>query len=175
MTWAAASTRRAGAWGLHDVAKAELRARRSDRQAGWPWQLPTRAPTDPYVLILEHTVPQPTDSPSPKGPRGYPSEFRGHADEPRCVRHVSLGQDCRLTLRFPRQGPPGRVPLLQRYYQSATTSCRPSRRTSLPVLGNFKGGFFSFLGIPATLFCERDRRPWLDAIHWPTLVSADSV
>ena len=28
--------------------------------AGWPWRLPTRAPTDPYVLILEHTVPQPT-------------------------------------------------------------------------------------------------------------------
>ena len=37
--------------------------------------------------------------------------------------------------RFPPQGPPGRVPLLQRYYQSATTSCRPSRRTSLPSFG----------------------------------------
>jgi hypothetical protein len=31
--------------------------------------------------------------------------------------------------------PPGRVHLLQRYYQSATTSCRPSRRTSLPSFG----------------------------------------
>ena len=43
-----------------------------------------------------------------------------------------------LTASFaalPPQGPPGRVPLLQRYYQSATTSCRPSRRASLPSLG----------------------------------------
>lgn len=55
--------------------------------------------------------------------------------EPRCVRHVSLDQICRPTLRFPPQGPPGRVPLLQWYYQSATTSCRPSRRTSLPSFG----------------------------------------
>ncbi len=44
--------------------------------------------------------------------------------EPRCVRHVSLDRICRPTLRFPPQGPPGRVPLLQQYYQSATTSCR---------------------------------------------------
>jgi len=42
--------------------------------------LPARAPSDPYVLTLEHTVPQPTDWPPPKGPRGYPSESRGHAD-----------------------------------------------------------------------------------------------
>mgnify|MGYP000362590560 CR=1 FL=1 len=55
--------------------------------------------------------------------------------EPRCVRHVSLDRVCRPTLRFPPQGPPGRVPLLQRYYQSVTTSCRPSRRTSFPSLG----------------------------------------
>src|SRR6516165_12551727 len=93
------------------------------------------APTDPYVLALEHTVLQPTDSPPPKGPRGYPSESRGHAVEPRCVRHVSLGRVCRLTPRFSPQGPPGRVPLLQRYYQGAMTSCRPSRRTSSPSFG----------------------------------------
>ena len=43
--------------------------------------------------------------------------------EPRCVRHVSLDRICRLTLRFPPQGPPGRVPLLHQYYQSATTPC----------------------------------------------------
>jgi hypothetical protein len=35
-------------------------------RAGWPWRLPARAPTDPYVLTLEHTVPQPTASPPPK-------------------------------------------------------------------------------------------------------------
>ena len=39
------------------------------------------------------------------------------------------------TLRFPPPGPPRRVPRLQRYYQSAMTSCRPFRRTSLPSLG----------------------------------------
>ena len=55
--------------------------------------------------------------------------------EPRCARHGSLDQVCRSTLRFPPQGPPGRVPLLQRYYQSATTPCRPSRRASFPSLG----------------------------------------
>jgi hypothetical protein len=97
--------------------------------------LPARAPSDPYVLALEHTVPQPTDSPSPKGPRSSPSESRGHADEPRCVQHVSLGRACRLTPRFPPRGPPGRVPPLPRYSQGATTPCRPSRRTSLPSLG----------------------------------------
>ena len=33
----------------------------------------------------------------------------------------------------------GGVPRLQRYYQGATTSCRPSRRTSLPSLGDTTG------------------------------------
>jgi hypothetical protein len=55
--------------------------------------------------------------------------------EPRSVRHVFLDRVCRSTLRFPPQGSPRRVPLLQQYYQSATTSCRPSRRASLPSLG----------------------------------------
>ena len=48
---------------------------------------------------------------------------------------VSRARVCRPALRFPPQGPPGRVPLLRRYYQSATTPCRPSRRTSLASLG----------------------------------------
>jgi hypothetical protein len=91
--------------------------------------------TDPYVLALEQTVPQPTDSPPPKGPRGYPSESRRHTDEPRCVRHVSLSRVCRLTPRFPPQGPPWRVSLLHGYYQGAMTSCRPFHRISLPSLG----------------------------------------
>ncbi len=55
--------------------------------------------------------------------------------EPRCVPQVSLDRVRWPTLRFPPQGPPGRVPLLRRYSQSATTSCRPSRRASLPSLG----------------------------------------
>src|SRR5262249_54275322 len=53
-----------------------LAQRASDRVASGRCR--PEAPTDPYVLTLEHTVPQPTDSPSPKGPRGYPSESRGH-------------------------------------------------------------------------------------------------
>ena len=68
-------------------------------------------------------------------PRGYPIELRGQVTEPRCVPPVSLDRFCRPTLRFPSQGPPGRVPLLRRYYQSAATSRRPSRRASLPSLG----------------------------------------
>src|SRR6516165_1929616 len=105
------------------------------RRAGWPWRLPARAPSDPYVLTFEHTVPQPADSPPPKGPRGEPSESRGQAEEPRWVQPVSLGRVGRLTPRFPPRGPPGRVPPLPRYSQGATTSCRPSRRTSWPSLG----------------------------------------
>ncbi len=44
----------------------------------------------------------------------------------------------------PPQGPPGRVPLLQQYYQSVTTSCHPSRRASLPSLGDTSVGTRSF-------------------------------
>ena len=105
------------------------------RRAGSLWGLLPRAPTDPDVRALTHPVPRPTDSPSAIGPRGYPIELRGQEPEPRCVPPVSLDRFCRPTLRFPSQGPPGRVPLLRRYYQSATTSCRPSRRASLPSLG----------------------------------------
>jgi hypothetical protein len=48
-------------------------------RVGWPWRLPARAPSDTYVLILEHTIPQPTDSPPPKGPRSCSPECSGHA------------------------------------------------------------------------------------------------
>src|SRR3954453_16889100 len=81
------------------------------------------------------------------GPRGYPIKLRRHAWEPRCVPHVSLDRVRRSTLRFPPQGPPGRVPLLRRYYQSATTSCRPSRRTSLPSFGG-TSSVHSFFSLP---------------------------
>ena len=48
-----------------------------------------------------------------------------------CFPRSSLPADASLS----STGSSGRVPLLQRYYQSATTSCRPSRRASLPSLG----------------------------------------
>ena len=94
------------------------------------------------------------------GPQGYPTELRGHASEPRCAPHVSLARVCRPALRFPPQGPPGRVPLLRRYYQSATTSCRPSRRTSLPSLGG-TSSVHSFFSLPG----GRVRRRGLEFGH----------
>ena len=96
---------------------------------------PPRAPTDPDVRTLAHPVPQPTVSPSAVVPEAIRSSYGDMWFEPRCARHVSLNRVCRPTLRFPPQGPPRRVPLLQQYYQSATTSCRSSRRTSLPSFG----------------------------------------
>ncbi len=96
---------------------------------------PPRAPTDPDVHALAHPVPRPTGSPSAMVPAAIQSSDGDMWIEPRCARHVSLDWVCRPTLRFPPQGPPERVPLLQRYYQSVTTSCRPSRRTSLPSFG----------------------------------------
>ena len=109
--------------------------RRGRRRAGWPWRLPARAPTDPDVLALTHPVPQPTVRHPQVAPEAIRSSYVDMLEEPRCVQHVSLDRVCRPTPRFPPQGPPGRVPLLHRYYQSATTSCRPSRRTSLPSFG----------------------------------------
>ena len=96
---------------------------------------PPRAPTDPDVRALAHPVPRPTDLPSTMDPEAIRASYGDMLQEPRCVQHVSLDRVCRPTLRFPPQGPPGRVPLLPRYYQSATTSSRPSRRTSLPSFG----------------------------------------
>src|SRR5215472_5171287 len=43
--------------------------------AGWPWRLLARAPTDPYVLALEHTVPQPADLPPAKDPEAIRSSY----------------------------------------------------------------------------------------------------
>jgi len=109
--------------------------------------LPARAPTDPDVRTLAHPVPRPTGSPSAMVPEAIRSSYGDMLLEPRCVRHVSLDRVCRPTLRFPPQGPPRRVPLLPRYYQSATTSCRPSRRTSLPSFGG--------TSVPLVVFAPR--------------------
>jgi hypothetical protein len=105
--------------------------------SGWvaPGRCRPGAPTDPDVRTLAHPVPRPTGSPSTTVPEAIRSSYGDMCREPRCVQHVSLDRVCRPALRFPSQGPPGRVPLLPRYYQSATTSCRPSHRASLPSLG----------------------------------------
>ncbi len=57
-------------------------------------------------------------------PEAIRSTYVDMLKEPRCVQHVALDRFCWPTLRFPPLGPPGRVPQLQRYYQSATTSYR---------------------------------------------------
>ena len=111
------------------------RAGRKRVGPGGPGRLPTQGSHRPVRAHIRAYGSSTDRFAIRKGPRGYSIELRGHAMEPRCVPHVSLDRVCRPTLRFPPQGPPGRVPLLRRYYQSATTSCRPSRRTSLPSLG----------------------------------------
>ena len=105
---------------------------------------PPRAPTDPDVRALAHPVPRPTASPSAMVPAAIRSSYGDMLIEPRSVRHVSLDRVCRSTLRFPPQGPPRQVPLLQQYYQSVTTSCRPSRRASLPSLGGTSVSLVTF-------------------------------
>src|ERR1700694_4510914 len=54
----------------------------------------------------------------------------------RCMCRLALQRFHDQAPRFPPRGPGGPVPALRRYYQGATTSCRPSRRTSLPSLGD---------------------------------------
>jgi hypothetical protein len=119
----------------------------TEREAGWPWRLPTRAPTDPDVRTLAHPVPRSADSPSSLVPEAIQPSDGDMWIEPRCARHVSLDRVCQPTLRFPPQGPPERVPLLHRYYQSTTTSCRSSRRTSLPSFGG-TSTFHSLYSLP---------------------------
>ena len=50
----------------------------------------------------------------------------------------------------------GRVPRLPRYYQGTATSCRPSRRTSLPSLGGTTGTRM----FRSRRRCVRQRRAW---------------
>ena len=54
-------------------------------------------------------------------------------------------------LRFPSQGPTSQVSLLQRYYQSATTSCLPSRHASFPSLGGTTAVLVDFAPRPTPI------------------------
>jgi len=53
----------------------------------------------------------------------------------RCIRRLSQQRFHNPTPRFPPRGPGGPVPALPRYYQGATTCCRPLRRAWFPSLG----------------------------------------
>ena len=102
---------------------------------------PPRAPTDPYVGTLGHTVPQVTPSLRQRhNAAANPSlairwRFGNTTQEfnaSRCFPPTAwlLG----ASLPIPRVLA-GRVPRIPRYYQGTATSCRPSRRTSLPSFG----------------------------------------
>ena len=89
-----------------------------------------RAPTDPCVHTLAHTVPLMMDSPCSKLQartailgRNVDTWFRarslGRSSRPR-VQH----QAPPFGFSFPRPGPAGPVPRLHRYYEGTTTPCR---------------------------------------------------
>ena len=120
------------------VGKMQLPA--SDRVA--PGRCRPRAPTDPYVRTLAHTVPLMLGSPCDVWSHARTAILGRYGDT--CFRVRSLGRSSRPRVQhqtppfgfsFPPPGSAGPVPRLHRYYEGATTSCRPSRRTSLPSLG----------------------------------------
>ena len=53
----------------------------------------------------------------------------------RCIRRLSQQRFHNPTPRFPPRGPGGPVPAFHRYYQDATTCCRPFRRAWFPSPG----------------------------------------
>ena len=104
--------------------------------------MPARAPSDPDVRTLAHPVPLMVDSPYKRtlyartailgryGDTWFQVRSLGRSSRPR-VQH----QTPPFGFSFPPPGPAGPVPRLHQYYEGATTSCRPSRRTSFPSLG----------------------------------------
>ena len=100
------------------------------RRAGWPWVLPPRAPTDPYVPTLEHTVPLMLDSPYNQtlhariailgryGDTWFQVQSLGRISRPRVQQQTPP-----FGFSFPPPGPAGPVPRLHQYYEGATTSC----------------------------------------------------
>ncbi len=104
--------------------------------------MPPGAPTDPDVPALGHPVPLMLDSPYNQtlyariailgryGDTWFQVRSLGRISRPR-VQH----QTPPFGFSFPPPGPAGPVPRLHQYYEGATTSSRPSRRTSFPSLG----------------------------------------
>ena len=118
----------------HDVA--------SRTRVGWPRVLPPGAPTDPDVRTLAHPVPLMLDSPCSQTPHARIAILGRDGDT--WFQVQSLGRISRPRVQqqappygfsFPQPGPAGPVPRRHQYYEGATTSCRPSRRTSFPSLG----------------------------------------
>ena len=113
-------------------------------RAGWVGLggCPPRPPADPYVRTLAHTVPLMADSPynhrlyartailGRYGDTWFQVRSLGRISRPR-----SQHQTPPFGFSFPPPGPAGPVPRLHWYYEGATTSSRPSRRTSFPSFG----------------------------------------
>jgi hypothetical protein len=107
---------------------------------------PPRAPTDPYVDTLDHTVPQVTPSPRHNLTSAVTNPYllsvpisvtpRGSSKSSGCC--LPTGELLDASLPIPRVLA-GRVPRLHRYYQGTATSCRPSRRASFPSFGGATG------------------------------------
>ena len=123
---------------------------------------PPRAPTDPYVDTLDHTVPQVTPSLRrgimPRRTRhslsdGVTVTPSGSSMPPRCFPPTVWLLDASLPI--PRVLA-GQVPRLHRYYQGTATSCRPSRRVSFPSLGGTTGSRM----FRSRRRCVRRRRAW---------------
>ena len=104
--------------------------------------MPPGAPTDPDVRTLAHPVPLMMDSPCSRTLHARTAILGRYGDTWFQVR--SLGRSSRPRVQhqtppfgfsFPPPGPAGPVPRLHQYYEGATTSSRPSRRTSFPSFG----------------------------------------
>jgi hypothetical protein len=112
---------------------------------------PPRAPADPGVRALAHPVPLMLDSPSSQRLYARTAILGRYGDTWFQVR--SLGRISRprshhqappCGFSFPPPGPAGPVPRLHQYYEGATTSCRPSRRTSFPSFGGTSVALVAF-------------------------------
>src|SRR5260370_22953033 len=85
----------------------------------------------------------------------------------RFMRRLSLQRFHDPTPRFPPRAPGAPVPALPRYYQGATTSCRPSHRASLPSLDGTTPCALAFAPtVPAAT--PVDREVWVCAPPRPT-------
>jgi len=122
-----------------------------ESEAGWPRVLPPGVPTDPDVRTLAHPVPLMLDSPYKQtlyariailgryGDTWFQVRSLGRISRPR-VQH----QAPPFGFSFPPPGPAVPVLRLHQYYEGATTSCRPSRRTSFSSFGGTSDALVTF-------------------------------
>ena len=146
----------------------------SIHRAGWPWRLLARAPTDPYVLALEHTVPQPADSPPAWDPEAIRSSYGDMAwtlDGFRMVPSIeSAGRRSASLHRVLR----GEFPCFIGTIKALRLPAALPAALRFLSLETSSVVFSCFGGMPAPLFCKRDRRPCLDTIQRSHLASTDS-